>query len=160
MTLKEYNISVDQWSDAVYRFVLKNTRDKEWAEDIVQDAFAKLWENRKSVDSDKVKSWLFTTANRVLIDQVRRKQKQGEWTEAQEPSHSAGHYSGIEEVMQMALNKLNEIQKKVVLLRDYEGYDYTEIGEITGLSASQVKVYIFRARKVLKDYLVSVDKLI
>ena len=36
------------------------------------------------------------------------------------------------------------------MLRDYEGYNYNEIGEITGLNESQVKVYIFRARKLLK----------
>jgi RNA polymerase sigma-70 factor (ECF subfamily) len=46
------------------------------------------------------------------------------------------------------------------MLRDYAGYDYSEIGEITGLSLSQVKVYIFRARKILKDYLVSVEAVI
>ena len=45
------------------------------------------------------------------------------------------------------------MQKSVVLLRDYEGYNYAEIAEITGLSESQVKVYIFRARKALKEYI-------
>ena len=63
-------------------------------------------------------------------------------------------------VVDEALSKLPEIQKNVVLLRDYEGYDYAEIGNITGLSESQVKVYIFRARQTLKDYLVGVEKVI
>ena len=49
--------------------------------------------------------------------------------------------------------RLPEIQKTVVLLRDYEGYNYSEIAEITDLSESQVKVYIFRARKTLQSYL-------
>ena len=48
---------------------------------------------------------------------------------------------------------MSEIQRSVVMLRDYEGYPYDEIGEITGLSESQVKVYIFRARKALKQYI-------
>jgi len=46
------------------------------------------------------------------------------------------------------------------MLRDYEGYDYAAIGEITGLSESQVKVYIFRARVFLKEYLVSIDNVL
>ena len=46
-----------------------------------------------------------------------------------------------------------QIQKSVVLLRDYEGYSYAEIAEITDLSESQVKVYIFRARKTLQAYI-------
>jgi RNA polymerase sigma factor (sigma-70 family) len=56
--------------------------------------------------------------------------------------------------------KLPDMQKTVLLLRDYEGYDYAEIGKITNLSESQVKVYIFRARKEMKKYLVSIDLII
>jgi len=52
---------------------------------------------------------------------------------------------------------LPEIQRSVVLLRDYEGYSYNEIAEITGLSESQVKVYIFRARTFLKNYIGSLE---
>ena len=55
--------------------------------------------------------------------------------------------------MNEALSKLNDIQRAVILLRDYEGYNYNEIGKITGLSESQVKVYIYRARIILKEYI-------
>ena len=50
--------------------------------------------------------------------------------------------------------------RNVLLLRDYEGYNYEQIGEITGLSESQVKVYIYRARIAMKDYLVSIENVI
>ncbi|MCK5078762.1 MAG: RNA polymerase sigma factor, partial [Bacteroidales bacterium] len=59
-----------------------------------------------------------------------------------------------------ALAKLNEVQRSVVLLRDYEGYSYHEIGEITGLNESQVKVYLYRARVYLKNYIVSPEHVI
>jgi len=45
----------------------------------------------------------------------------------------------------------------VVLLRDYEGYNYLEIAEITSLNESQVKVYIFRARQALKEYIRKIE---
>jgi RNA polymerase sigma-70 factor (ECF subfamily) len=48
----------------------------------------------------------------------------------------------------------------VLLLRDYEGYDYAEIGQITGLNESQVKVYIFRARTFLKNYIGKIEAVI
>ena len=60
----------------------------------------------------------------------------------------------LSETLNWALDKLPEIQKTVVLLRDYEGYSYDEIAEIAGISESQVKVYIFRARKTLKSILI------
>jgi RNA polymerase sigma-70 factor (ECF subfamily) len=59
----------------------------------------------------------------------------------------------LKAVLNEALDRLPEIQKTVVLLRDYEGYNYAEIAEITTLSESQVKVYIFRARQTLKEYI-------
>ena len=66
----------------------------------------------------------------------------------------------LQEVLHEALNRLPEIQKSVILLRDYEGYNYEEIAEITGLNLSQVKVYIFRGRKQLKEYIGSIEKVI
>src|SRR5690606_17291817 len=107
---------------------------------------------------DKVKSYMFSVAFHLFIDHTRRSKKWGEYNEKQEAqkSHNTS-YTGLNEVIDEALKKLPDVQKTVLLLRDYEGYDYAEIGEITNLSESQVKVYIFRARKAMKDYLVSLD---
>jgi len=60
----------------------------------------------------------------------------------------------MKKVLEEALNRLSETQKSLVLLKDYEGYSYEEIGKITGLNESQVKVYLHRARTQLKNYLV------
>jgi RNA polymerase sigma-70 factor (ECF subfamily) len=62
--------------------------------------------------------------------------------------------------LETALDRLNERQRSLVMLKDYEGYSYEEIGEITGLNESQVKVTLHRARVQLKQYLVSVENLI
>ena len=158
MTVKEYNTTVRLYSDNVFRFILKNICDEEKAKDIVQDSFVKLWQKVDEVKADKSKSYLFTTAYRTMIDVIRRDKKQGNWDEVQEHSYShQKQYTGLSEVLEIALSKLSKIQRSVVMLRDYEGYDYNEIAEITTLSLSQVKVYIFRARKILKEYLVSVE---
>lgn len=161
MTVKEYNKVVELYSDNVFRFILKNLRNEEKAKDIVQDSFVKLWQKVGEVEFEKSKSYLFTTAYRTMIDLIRRDKKQGKWDEVSEQSYShQQQYTGLSEVLQEALAKLPEVQRSVIMLRDYEGYDYNEIGKITELSLSQVKVYIFRARKVLKDYLVSVEVVI
>ena len=55
---------------------------------------------------------------------------------------------------------MNQIQKTVLLLRDYEGYTYSEIGEMTGLTETQVKVYIFRARRQMKAYFVHLENIV
>jgi RNA polymerase sigma-70 factor (ECF subfamily) len=69
-------------------------------------------------------------------------------------------YSDLKQILNEAVNKLPEMQKSVIMLRDYEGYSYQEIGEITGLNESQVKVYIYRARIFLKEYIGSMENLV
>lgn len=161
MTIREYNHTVTAFSDNVYRFILKNIRDEEKAKDVVQDAFLKLWQKHEAIEGEKAKSYLFTTAYRTMIDLIRRDKKQGEWSEKFENNYSQEQsYSGLNELLNEALLKLPELQRSAVMLRDYEGYDYEEIGKIMQLNLSQVKVYIFRARKKLRDYLVSVETII
>jgi RNA polymerase sigma factor (sigma-70 family) len=161
MTVSAYNHSVESYSDNLYRFVLKNIRDSDKAKDIVQDTFLKFWEKRDTVDPLKIKSYLFTTAYHTLIDLVRREKKQGSLNEVPEESYSTPfEYFDLQAVLHQAIEKLPAAQKAVILLRDYEGYAYDEIAEITGMTESQVKVYIFRGRKFLKNYLVSVESLI
>lgn len=67
------------------------------------------------------------------------------------------NYSDLKEVLDGAIQQLPDVQRAVVLLRDYEGYSYKEIGKLTDLNEAQVKVYIYRARIFLKKYIVSPD---
>ena len=124
------------------------------AKDIVQDTYEKVWRKVNDIESTNAKSYMFTAAHHTLVDYTRKTKKQGDFTETIENSlKHEKYYSDIKEVLNMALDKLPDIQKSVVLLRDYEGYDYAEIGKITNLTESQVKVYIFRARAALKNYI-------
>lgn len=152
---------MDAHADGVYRFVLKHIRDRDVAKDIVQDAFEKMWRKVDTIDAAKSKTYLFTTAYHTLIDYTRKSSKNSALSEVDLKHHShSRQYSDLKEVLNRGLEQLPEIQKTVVLLRDYEGYDYAEIGEITGLSESQVKVYIFRARTFLKNYIGKVETVI
>ncbi len=161
MTSEQYNECVDQHADGVYRFILHNLRDAEQARDIVQDAFEKMWMNIANINAEKSKSYLFTTAYHTMLDKIRRNKKQGNWDEVAEHQYShKQHYSGLKQILKEALNRLPEIQRTVVMLRDYEGYNYDEIGEITGLNESQVKVYIYRARVALKGYIGKIENVI
>lgn len=161
MTAGEYNSCVERFSDGVYRFILKSLRDSETARDIVQETFLRLWENRSKIIAGKEKSYLFTVAYRLMIDHIRYNKRYAE----EERIHSArsengSAYTNLREILSAALDRLPELQKNLILLRDYEGYSYKEIGEITGLSESQVKVYIFRGRVTLKEKLGKVENII
>jgi RNA polymerase sigma factor (sigma-70 family) len=162
MTEKEFNECVTSYADNVYRFILKNLRHEADARDVVQTAFEKLWKNRSEVEAGKSKSYLFTIAYHQMIDhlrKVKRVQLREEFREEARVSEGGGPHH-LKKVLETALARLNETQRSLVLLKDYEGYSYEEIGQITGLNESQVKVYLHRARIQLKNYLVSLENLI
>ena len=161
MNIKEYNQSVDLYSDIVYRFILKNIRDEERARDIIQDSYEKLWRNIKNVSVENVKSYLFATAYHTMIDIIRREKSLTSVVDYRisEGTHEE-QYSDLSEVLNEAVKRLPDIQRTVILLRDYEGYSYKEIGEITHLGEAQVKVYIYRARIFLKSYIGKIESIV
>jgi len=161
MTISEYNSCVDDHSDGVYRFILKNLKETEIAHDIVQESFMKLWIKRKDVTTAKGKSYIFTTAYHTMIDHIRKNKPYVSIENAeniQDESHNS--YTDLKDILNAAVEKLPEVQRSVILLRDYEGYSYEEIGEITNLNESQVKVYIYRARLFLKKFIGSPELVI
>jgi len=161
MTIKEYNKSVDIFADGVFRFILKNLGDEESSRDIVQEAFVRLWTRHKDVEFEKTKSYLFTAAYHIMIDMIRKEKNKKKYIENSNMANHAGNdFSDLKEILEKAVALLPEIQRTVILLRDYEGYSYQEIGEITNLNESQVKVYIYRARTTLKNYIGSLDVVI
>jgi RNA polymerase sigma factor (sigma-70 family) len=161
MTEKEYNDCVTTYADNVYRFILKNLRHEEDARDVVQTAFEKMWRNRNEVDTLKSKSYLFTVAYHQMIDHIRKvKRIQLREEFSDEIKVQNRPVNNLKKVLEEALNRLSETQRSLVLLKDYEGYSYDEIGKITGLNESQVKVYLHRARVQLKEYLVKMENVI
>ncbi len=160
MTVEEYNQAVKQHADGVFRFVLKSIRDHEKARDIVQDSFEKLWIHRDNVAREKLKAYLYSTAWHRMIDLIRKDSRLTITDDIQTEEVYQLQYSDIQEVLNKAIELLPHDQRSVLLLRDYEGYSYKEIADITQLNESQVKVYIYRARVFLKNYIGKMDVLV
>ena len=156
MTEKDYNESVLLYADNVYRFIVKNLRHTEDAEDIVQSVFEKLWIHKDNVEPQKAKSYLFTVAYHLLIDHTRKAKRISLQESFENDTQTAYQENkALKKVLHDALATLNEMQRSLVLLKDYEGYSYEEIGEITKLTTDQVRVYLHRARLKLRNYLIS-----
>eukprot|EP01085_Mycamoeba_gemmipara_P001382 Mycagemm_TRINITY_DN10302_c2_g8::TRINITY_DN10302_c2_g8_i2::g.1382::m.1382 type:complete len:162 gc:universal TRINITY_DN10302_c2_g8_i2:52-537(+) len=161
MTEREYNECVKLYADNVYRFILKNLRNEEDSKDVVQGAFEKMWINRAQVENEKCRSFLFTVAYNTMIDHIRKNKRvvlKDEFNESALGSNN--QQQNTKRVLNEALSKLSETARSLVMLKDYEGYNYAEIGEITGLNESQVKVYLHRARLQLREYIVKMENVI
>ena len=161
MSELEYNECVNLYADNVFRFIVKNLKHEEDARDVVQTAFEKMWRNRLEIDATKSKSYLFTVAYHQMIDHIRkvkRIQLKDEFNAEVKVFNRP--INNLKKILDEALARLPETQRSLVLLKDYEGYSYEEIGQITGLNSSQVKVYLHRARVQLKEYLVKIENVL
>ncbi len=154
ITVAEYNQAVKEYTRRIFRFLYKSLRDEEAVNDLAQDCYLKLWQNRETLHPQKIKSWLFTVAHHAMLDYVQISARKVQLEEhTQTPHIFQKNEFDTKAILEKALNELPPLQKSILLLRDLEGYNYEEIGDILGLNESQVKVYLFRARQKVKNYI-------
>src|SRR5689334_25269438 len=122
MNPADYNRCVDLYSDAVFRFIYSNLKDEDAAQDAVQDAFETLWRNVEKVEIGKAKSYLFSVAYHDMIDNIRKSKRIVKLEDKHEriPTSHQGVFTGAKELVEKGLERLTEIQKQVLMLRDYE----------------------------------------
>ena len=157
MNTKSYNKAVNDYSDRLFGFILKNlNKDVETARDIVQNCFEALWNKKADVSSDKAKSYLFQVAHNQIVDVYR---KGGRMLYVEEYHENAisdtPKTNDHKEIMHKVLAELSTLQRSMILLKDYEGYTYAEIAKIIDVTEGQVKINLFRARKKLKEIISS-----
>ena len=161
MTIQEYNSCVKNHADALFRFIFKSMKDKMEAENVVQNTFEKLWVKREDIVFETSKAFIFKVGYNNMIDIIRKQKREVSMDAVKENRHyTTEHYTGAREVLKTAVDKLPENQKTVLLLRDYEGYDYKSIGELTGMTEGQVKINIFRAGQTLKAYIGKMEQVL
>lgn len=149
---KDYKIAIKDYTKNIFRFLYKSLRDEDAVNDILQDCFLKLWQNRTQINQEKVKSWLFTVAHNAMLNYIKKASRNALLPDDLElPTVHQCHNFDTKAIIDRVLDELSPIQKNVILLRDLEGYDYREIGEIMKLSEAQVKVYLFRGRQKVKN---------
>lgn len=167
MESKEHRVRniVLPFKDKLYRFALNIVGDVHDAEDIMQELMIKIW-NRydQFLEIDNKEAWCMTVTRNMAIDKVRSKKVS---------IHDIADYHSISDkdpnpekslvqnekmsLIMKLVNELPEKQRIIVHLRDVEGYTYQEIADMTETSLDFVKVSLHRARKTLKDRLLSIN---
>ena len=157
----EYNVVIDELSTQLYRYAFHFLRNQEDAKDIIQDVFEKMWLNRKTIDLETVKPWLYRCTHNAMVNFIAKKSRTSYMSNQELPKTTSPFDSSFEsmQVVDRMVSILPPTQKSIILLRDIEGYTYKDIGLILDLSASQVKVYLFRARMKIKKQLIGLNKL-
>lgn len=153
----------------MFRYAYSIIGNRFEAEDIVQEAMIKVWKKREKFEViDNKEAWVITIVRNLAIDKVRaRKKKQTSDIDeyfhisdnAPSPDVRLEQRDAVKKVGEI-MSTLPEMQREIITLRDIEGYTYQEIADIMGLKVDQVKVYLFRARKVLREKLAPMRKML
>ncbi|MCQ2326735.1 MAG: RNA polymerase sigma factor [Bacteroidales bacterium] len=156
MSEREYNNCVDELSHRVYGYLYKILKHKETVEDLVQDSFLTLWQQRQNVHIDKAKSFLFVTAHNLMINNIKYSILRSTPTQMEDVYQDNSFEN--KNLVNYLVEQLNKNMKECLLLRDLEGFSYKEIASIVSLTEENVKVNIFRARVKLKQMLNEIEK--
>jgi len=131
-------------------------RDRAEAEDVTQETYIKLWQRMNQTDEEVTRAWLLQVARNGCIDRIRKRRPTVD--EAPEISDHRGPAFQMEQDqlgkwLKDAIANLKEPYRSLIVFRDIQQHSYQEIAEMLEMSLSQVKVYIFRARKQLRERL-------
>ena len=153
----------NRYKDAVYAFCVKMLLNKELAQDVVQDTFLRVYENRERLlKTDSFKAWLFTIARNQCLNHLRRNNWQisldsemvlppGVLGTKSTPVFELEKSERIKLVNHF-LAELKPDYREVIVLREYQNLSYEEIAAVTRSTLSAVKSRLFKARKKLGVY--------
>ena len=154
---KVYNQVYRTWGKPIYNFIFFKCGDEAQANDLVQEAFIKLWENCGKVSEPKAKSFLYTVANNMFLNQVAHKKVVLKHAEAQPNrlENKSPQYvleeKQFKEKLQTAIADLTEAQRTAFLMNRIEGKKYVEIAEILGISVKAVEKRMSQALASLRS---------
>ena len=144
----------EKYSRDVFRYSLSILRDEDEAKDAAQESFARYFENESSFRGDcSQKTWLFVIVRNYCYSKITRADRLNESID--EETFEMVYEPNLEESISLkeALLCLSPLQNELLFLKEFEGYTYKEIAELTGQSLENVKVILFRARQKLRKIL-------
>jgi RNA polymerase sigma-70 factor (ECF subfamily) len=153
---KIFSSIYNKLSENLYHFLYYKFGDALGPADKVQEAFVKLWQNCGKITPDKAKSFLFTTANNMMLNEVahqkvvlKHQQLPQRTIDNEHPEHILREKQ-FEEKLQKAIQNLSEAQRVAFLMNRVEGKRFKEIADILEISVKAVEKRIYGALKELR----------
>ena len=164
MNTEQFNQQVISLQDKLFRYALSIVYDWNLAKDIVQEVFLKCWKKREQLDQVlQIEAWCVRLTRNCAYDKLKAKSNQTvDLTLADHhfspelSQDQSAEYADLINSIQRILKDLPERQREIFRLRDIMGYSNQEIEEMMDLNDNQVKVYLYRARRKVKDKLTKI----
>ena len=151
---------IDDYGGLVHTLLLRMVNDRDTALDLAQETFVKAWTKIRSLrKQESFPSWICSTARRTALDHLRRKRVRKEVRMSEEnfigstaESEPELSEEGIV-LLEKAVCRLSERDKQLITLAYWKELSLLDVGRIMGIPESNVRVYLHRARKRLREHL-------
>lgn len=150
-----------RWRNRLLRQALRFLPSKEDAEDVLQDAFIRLWAKAEQIETEKDAASLATVVIRnMAVDHYRQQKRKPQTTDVEmldlqeETADMDERRQLVDEIMRRVLTPL---QLRIVELREYEGLGYDEVASILGMQQPAVRMQLSRARRAIREEYVRVN---
>ena len=156
---KAYAHIINEYKNPLYATILRMTRNPQTAQDFVQEAFIKIYEQLPKYDGKgSFESWLYRVAINFCIDEFRKKSYQIKQAELQDDqlvneSHPEVIFLKKEQSRQLEklIATLPELERMILLLRYVNELSYTEIADLLNIPLSDVRNKLHRAKKKMRN---------
>lgn len=161
MDAQSFSKAFETWYEPLCLYALKYVRDKETAEDMVQDVFTQLWGSRNNISIKKnIQHYLFSSTRYACLAHFRKKELDEKVLPdpAGEPQWPEDPEKEMEDIrlklkIRNAIDQLPEKTRELFLLHKIEGLSYKEISSFKGISVKTTEKQISRAYRLLREYL-------
>ncbi|MCX6247866.1 MAG: sigma-70 family RNA polymerase sigma factor [Bacteroidetes bacterium] len=164
MDLRDFKIQVFPLKDKLFRLAKRLLNDPEEAQDIVQEAFIKLWNRRETLNEYRsVEALAVVTTRNLCLDKLKAKKYPAESIDrlkADIPDMGSDlekdkELIALTDKIKEIIGTLPEQMKTIMQLRDIEGYDFEEIAEVLGMNENTIRVNLSRARKKVREIMIN-----
>jgi RNA polymerase sigma-70 factor (ECF subfamily) len=155
----KFNKILEEHQQRIYSLALYILRDKHEAEDITQDVFTRLWNSLDQVDIVKMSAWLSAVTRNACIDKLRKRKEFSQVEDEHQITRNHEEPAGNLQQQQLsswltnAISCLKEPYSSLIILCDVQQTSQSVAAQSLNLTTSQVKVYLHRARRELRNLL-------
>jgi RNA polymerase sigma-70 factor, ECF subfamily len=150
-----------QYQQQLYSYAYYSVRVAADAEDIVQEAFIRLWQNWSTVDAAQLGAWLMRVTQNLIVDYVRKQKSRQvlgdeefdleQVAQEEQGDHDSPHQLTLKRIVQHSIAQLPDPYRSTLILREIQELSYEAIAEVLGISVAHVKTDLFRAKGKLRQ---------
>lgn len=168
MNAADFKQEISVINQKLFRICNSFLDNRQEAEDALQEVYLKLWRLRDKLNTiNNIEAFAVTMTKNLCLDKLKQKRTLSiddsslnliNWVSVERSPHQQSENQENVEIINKIISELPDLLKRIIQLRDIEGYEFEEIEKITGLNTNNIRVSLSRARKLVRNELLKMHE--